>query len=1025
MATERQSPDAILELTNLTGTVSEIQDDPDSPDANWLDAVSNNADSVCRVSFPTPTGPPTVGSNLQEFRVLVRKYGGTGTPKARIELYENGALIRAGSDQNITTATVLSFLWNANELGTSNGSLVECRLYGTKTGGASGVRATIEVGAKEWNVTYSAAPKLGAGTMSGTGTLAAAARRLRSAKATMAGAGSLAAAAHYTRHAAATLAGTGTMAAIGTKLGGEVKTATATLSGTGTLAAKGGAIRKATATISGTGTLAATGGATRKATATMSGAGTLAALARATKPAKATMAGAGALSAKAVYIVIAKATLSGEGTLAAIGTKAGGEVKTALATLSGTGSLHAAPTAYTITPTLLAAQKHPHRHPYVEAKLYDYEAGIKRLSWTRLYDGAEADNHHGIAFDGQGSMHRIRAGADSKLYHQKITNPGPSSDYSSWTEIAIDCAGPCAIAAYGAKVYIFYQHNELNKLNKLYSHNYGQDWTNAELLALAGALSMAACWKGSTTTVVCFTATLVKVSAAVLDTTDQTTTEYFSNHGLDTTYGIGATYQAGEFPIVLAGKDTDGGTGIVSYALYATKLSTIYSFSSLHVLLTADEDVVTAFRYPDCHVPDAAQDYETIQLTVVEDYSGVTAYTRPLLAHLVKDTSWSDATITEPRFFLPIPAAYGVRLSTTSGYWWMETPEGVWRAPRPAADPLDLTPYILELHQVIAHQRPGAIVLVLDNSKGYFASPGEGSLASLRFRAEIRLRLGYKTTKGNESLPNLTYWVESWHYGSAANRSVFTIRCLDLWGLAGAWAARYSLRWNYTTFEPARVWQILYQFLGRLGIRLWNNPAASKSSTIDNYYPKFLSRGGTIADTQLRRLLSFVTDGLVPRWALCFAKNLLANEASSYDYENTPGEHPIYAGAYATLLTTTHTQVSGDTQDEPPVHVREAAFNWDLLSLGIDNLRMEYDANLEETDQAAKRADALLRHETQESTGDQITVPTNVDQELYDVITVTDRRCGIDQEKYRVLAIQTDYDRRKSQYEQRLTLGAP
>ena len=123
MATERQAPDAILELTNLTGTVSEIQDDPDSPDGNWLDAVSNNADSVCRVSFPTPTGPPTVGSNLQEFRVLVRKYGGTGTPKARIELYENGALIRAGSDQNITTATVLSFLWNANELGTSDGSL--------------------------------------------------------------------------------------------------------------------------------------------------------------------------------------------------------------------------------------------------------------------------------------------------------------------------------------------------------------------------------------------------------------------------------------------------------------------------------------------------------------------------------------------------------------------------------------------------------------------------------------------------------------------------------------------------------------------------------------------------------------------------------------------------------------------------------------------------------------------------------------------------------------------------------------
>jgi hypothetical protein len=41
MATERQSPDALLELTNLIGTVSEIQDHPDSPDGDWLDAASD------------------------------------------------------------------------------------------------------------------------------------------------------------------------------------------------------------------------------------------------------------------------------------------------------------------------------------------------------------------------------------------------------------------------------------------------------------------------------------------------------------------------------------------------------------------------------------------------------------------------------------------------------------------------------------------------------------------------------------------------------------------------------------------------------------------------------------------------------------------------------------------------------------------------------------------------------------------------------------------------------------------------
>jgi len=70
----------------------------------------------------------------------------------------------------------------------------------------------------------------------------------------------------------------------------------------------------------------------------------------------------------------------------------------------------------TLSDTLLAAQKKADRLPYVEAKVYDLDQGIRRLSWERLYEGSEPDNHHGIAFDDQGSMHRIRldTGRDEK-----------------------------------------------------------------------------------------------------------------------------------------------------------------------------------------------------------------------------------------------------------------------------------------------------------------------------------------------------------------------------------------------------------------------------------------------------------------------------------------------------------------------------------------------------------------------------------------------------------------------------------
>lgn len=171
MATERQSPDAILAQTDLSGAVTDIDDDPDAADGLWLTATNNNVNVDVRVSFPTPTGNPTVGADLQEFRAQVREFdtGQTGTPTARIELWENGSLVRAGTDVNVIgTNQVISFTWNANELGTADGSLVECKVVGTRSGGSPGARNTVEVGAVEWNVDYTTGPTTFTQTITGT-----------------------------------------------------------------------------------------------------------------------------------------------------------------------------------------------------------------------------------------------------------------------------------------------------------------------------------------------------------------------------------------------------------------------------------------------------------------------------------------------------------------------------------------------------------------------------------------------------------------------------------------------------------------------------------------------------------------------------------------------------------------------------------------------------------------------------------------------------------------------------------------
>jgi len=407
----------------------------------------------------------------------------------------------------------------------------------------------------------------------------------------------------------------------------------------------------------------------------------------------------------------------------------------------------------------------------------------------------------------------------------------------------------------------------------------------------------------------------------------------------------------------------------------------------------------------------------------VENYSGVTAYKRPLLSHLVKGTDWSSATITEPKPFINISSTYGLRLMTDSSYWWLERPDGVWRAPRLADDPLDLTPHILRVQQVVHANTPGYIKVELDNSRGELARPPQKG-------SEVVLKLGYKTGAGNEVSDAGHYWLAGWEYSiTQQTQSTLTLFCIDAWDLASAWSARFALRWNYTAAFPCYVWVILYQLLGRFGIRLWNNPDVTKSNSMDNYQPKFLVRGGSHGHTELKRLLSFVTDGLIPREALTFVKDLLPTEASCYEYHSHPeqvsGSHPILKGSYGENITITHTQVSGETDEDPPTPVRESAFDWENLARGIDNLIMQYDPNLEETAQAQYRADALLRAEAQKSLGGQIIVPINCGQELYDVVTITDNRVGIVSKKYRILDIQADYDHRKAIYQQRLALGAP
>lgn len=158
MATESKYPDGtVFALTNLTGAYTDVDDDPDSPDANWLSATSDSTNSIVRASFPSPTGDLTSGAGLQEFRVLYRNSPtGKTADQLDIYLYENGAQVGSVllSQPNPADNTVYSATWNAGDLSDISGVDVEIYIVTTADTSPPTQVATGEVGAIEWNVTY-------------------------------------------------------------------------------------------------------------------------------------------------------------------------------------------------------------------------------------------------------------------------------------------------------------------------------------------------------------------------------------------------------------------------------------------------------------------------------------------------------------------------------------------------------------------------------------------------------------------------------------------------------------------------------------------------------------------------------------------------------------------------------------------------------------------------------------------------------------------------------------------------------
>jgi hypothetical protein len=137
-----------------------------------------------------------------------------------------------------------------------------------------------------------------------------------------------------------------------------------------------------------------------------------------------------------------------------------------------------------LTATLLAAQKEASHIPYIKLEAKNRIAGVVRLDWTRLYTGSEDDYFHALTMPGDGSLIRARITPPSdgrKLYRQRVANPGPPSDFSTWTYTNQYNCVVVAVASLGAEVSICWI-NSSREIRRLKSTDYGATWGSPELI---------------------------------------------------------------------------------------------------------------------------------------------------------------------------------------------------------------------------------------------------------------------------------------------------------------------------------------------------------------------------------------------------------------------------------------------------------------------------------------------------------------------------------------------------------------
>ena len=647
----------------------------------------------------------------------------------------------------------------------------------------------------------------------------------------------------------------------------------------------------------------------------------------------------------------------------------------------------------TLSAPLLAAQRSASAVPYLKVVVSDRIGGVRRLAWSRLYTGAEADGYHAAAMPGDGWLIRARISGE-RLYYQRVTTPGSGSNFGSWTDLAATAAADVALCAEGSRVLLLYVDPGGTALKVRESTDNGATLGAAAVATASGPVTwLAADVKSNGDALL-----LYSVGATVYSVKRTSGTwgspAAWSNSAASVT-GL-AVYHQGDWNAAVCGTDA-GGVAYVWTCLFGDGFShAADTWSALREVTRASAGSTVSFRAPFLSQPD------TYRLAFVEKYTGAAAYNRPQHSFSPATADFASNLWREP---VPVDLSteYGQAIAFNANAAWLSTPSGVWTASLNVPS-LDVTADVIE---AATDERPfeGRVRITLRNDDGRYSTLP----AAIKTGAEVRISPGYVTTSGPQASDGPAYWVERIEKRSGHGDAVVVLEARDAWVLLESWHARRQYTW---AAGEKNVFGILQYLFARAGLEFSGSGASTASS---NLYPAFTVHPGEHGRKAVLRLLAMVPDAIFLRGEFAFLTEPLSSEGADYAYGT---DHRIYSGRYADEpLEVDRVQVFGS-------NVFGERFDWPAVASDYDRLRQVDDRNVATLAAAEARADYVLRAAAMAATEGEITVPVNCGQELYDVVEVTDAGVGLTAAKRRVTGLALRYSTgAKPAYEQRLRLG--